>query len=219
LIDGAPMIASGYRAGESLWACASAVHADGRDGPAVYLSGGRECKVVTRIDDHSRFVVCAKIVGRATARPVCGGYWRRCAGTGFRSRSSPTTARCSPPGSLWARDRWRSTRCRDNGITHLLTAPYSLTTTGKVERLHKTIRAEFLTEHDGVHARSNRCRPRGQVCRRGQHRAPTPSLLQRQGRQGGVHDAARKQVVHLVELLHGAGLTELVHAQRYARGT
>ena len=42
--------------------------------------------------------------------------------------------------------------CNDNGIKHLLTAPYSPTTTGKVERLHKTIRAEFLTEHDRGHA-------------------------------------------------------------------
>jgi hypothetical protein len=41
--------------------------------------------------------------------------------------------------------------CHDNGITHLLTAPYSPTTTGKVERLHKTIRAEFLPEHDRRH--------------------------------------------------------------------
>src|SRR6185312_5378638 len=38
--------------------------------------------------------------------------------------------------------------CTDNGIRHLLTAPYSPTTTGKVERFHKTIRAEFLAEHD-----------------------------------------------------------------------
>jgi hypothetical protein len=32
--------------------------------------------------------------------------------------------------------------CRDGGIWHLLTKPYSITT-GKVERLHKTMRAEF----------------------------------------------------------------------------
>jgi hypothetical protein len=38
--------------------------------------------------------------------------------------------------------------CTDNGIKHLLTAPYSPTTTGKVERLHKTMRAEFFTPHD-----------------------------------------------------------------------
>jgi transposase InsO family protein len=37
----------------------------------VFLAGGQEVKVVTGIDDHSRFVVCAKVVVRATARPVC----------------------------------------------------------------------------------------------------------------------------------------------------
>ncbi len=30
-----------------------------------------EAKIVTGIDDHSRFVVCARLVARATARPVC----------------------------------------------------------------------------------------------------------------------------------------------------
>jgi hypothetical protein len=35
--------------------------------------------------------------------------------------------------------------CRENGIKHLLTAPRSPTTTGKVERFHKTLRREFLT--------------------------------------------------------------------------
>ena len=40
--------------------------------------------------------------------------------------------------------------CHDNGIRHLLTAPYSPTTTGKVERFHKTLRAEFFTPKDRV---------------------------------------------------------------------
>jgi hypothetical protein len=34
--------------------------------------------------------------------------------------------------------------CIDNGIKHILTAPRSPTTTGKVERWHKTLRREFL---------------------------------------------------------------------------
>ncbi len=34
--------------------------------------------------------------------------------------------------------------CTQNGIRHLLTAPYSPTTTGKIERLHKTIRKELV---------------------------------------------------------------------------
>jgi transposase InsO family protein len=37
----------------------------------VFLSGGIEVKVVTGIEDHSRFIVSAKVVLRATARPVC----------------------------------------------------------------------------------------------------------------------------------------------------
>jgi hypothetical protein len=34
--------------------------------------------------------------------------------------------------------------CRERGIRHLLTAPGSPTTTGKVERFHKTLKREFL---------------------------------------------------------------------------
>lgn len=36
--------------------------------------------------------------------------------------------------------------CRQNGIRHILTAPYSPTTTGKIERLHKTLRKEFFSD-------------------------------------------------------------------------
>jgi len=36
----------------------------------VHLAGGQEVKIVTGIDDHSRFIVCARAVVRATARPV-----------------------------------------------------------------------------------------------------------------------------------------------------
>jgi transposase InsO family protein len=42
--------------------------------------------------------------------------------------------------------------CAENGIRHLLTAPRSPTTTGKVERLHKTMRAEFFTDADRRYA-------------------------------------------------------------------
>ncbi len=37
----------------------------------VHLADGLEVKVVTGLDDHSRFIVSAKVVARATARPVC----------------------------------------------------------------------------------------------------------------------------------------------------
>ena len=42
--------------------------------------------------------------------------------------------------------------CHENGIRDLLTAPYSPTTTGKVERFHKTLWAAFFTPKDRVFA-------------------------------------------------------------------
>ncbi len=42
--------------------------------------------------------------------------------------------------------------CHNNGIKHRLTAPYSPTTTGKVERFHRTYRDEFLADHDRQYA-------------------------------------------------------------------
>ena len=37
----------------------------------VRFVDGSEAKIVSGIDDHSRFVVWARVVERATARPVC----------------------------------------------------------------------------------------------------------------------------------------------------
>ena len=37
----------------------------------VRLVDGSEAKIVSGIDDHSRFMLCAHVVARATARPVC----------------------------------------------------------------------------------------------------------------------------------------------------
>jgi hypothetical protein len=37
----------------------------------VFLVDGTECKVVTGVDDHSRFCVMATVVVRATGRAVC----------------------------------------------------------------------------------------------------------------------------------------------------
>jgi transposase InsO family protein len=119
----------------------------------VHLAGGAEVKVVTGIDDHSRFIVCAKVVAAATARPVCLALAEALARHGvpgqiLTDNGKVFTARFGRgPGPVMF-DRI----CADNGIGHLLTAPYSPTTTGKVERLHKTMRAEFFTPNDRVFA-------------------------------------------------------------------
>jgi transposase InsO family protein len=115
----------------------------------VFLADGAEVKVVTGIDDHSRFIVSAKVVARATARPVCQALAEAMARHGvpeqvLTDNGKVFTARFGTgPGPVMF-DRI----CNDNGIRHLLTAPYSPTTTGKVERLHKTMRAEFFTPRD-----------------------------------------------------------------------
>lgn len=119
----------------------------------AFLSDGRELKIVTGIDDHSRFVVCAKVVVRATARPVCDALSEALRRHGvpeqlLTDNGKVFTARFGlGPGPVLF-----DKVCNDNGIRHLLTAPYSPTTTGKVERFHKTLRAEFLAEHDRQHA-------------------------------------------------------------------
>jgi transposase InsO family protein len=119
----------------------------------VFLAGGTEVKIVTGIDDHSRFVVSAKAVMRATARPVCQALTEALRRHGIPEQILTDNGKVFTgrfgrgPGPVLF-DRI----CRDNGIKHLLTKPYSPTTTGKVERLHKTMRAEFFRAADGQYA-------------------------------------------------------------------
>jgi transposase InsO family protein len=111
----------------------------------VRLVDGGEAKIVSGIDDHSRFCVSAFVVARATARPVCDALALAMERHGvpeaiLTDNGKVFTARFGPgPGPVLF-DRI----CRENGIKHLLTAPRSPTTTGKVERWHKTLRKEFL---------------------------------------------------------------------------
>ena len=111
----------------------------------IFLTDGTELKCVTGIDDHSRFCVSAYLVTRATAQPVCDALL-----AALRRHGVPqeiltdngrvfTGKRSSPPATVQF-DRI----CLNNGITHRLTAPFSPTTTGKVERLHRTMRNEFF---------------------------------------------------------------------------
>jgi transposase InsO family protein len=111
----------------------------------VLLEDGTECKVVTGIDDHSRFCVIAQLVLRATARPVCEALLAGLSRHGIPSQiltdnGKVFTGRLAHPPATVAFDRI----CLTNGIRHLLTAPYSPTTTGKIERLHKTMRKELF---------------------------------------------------------------------------
>jgi transposase InsO family protein len=112
----------------------------------VVVADGRSCSVLTGIDDHSRFVVCAGVMARATSRAVCGHFAAALAAHGvpaevLTDNGKVFTGRFARTQVEVLFDRI----CRENGIDHLLTAPRSPTTTGKIERFHRTLRAEFLT--------------------------------------------------------------------------
>jgi transposase InsO family protein len=114
----------------------------------IWLADGRELKAVTGIDDHSRFCVAAGLVERANTRSVCRVFTQTLERYGvpeelLTDNGKVFTGRLGPhPGEVLF-DRI----CREQGITHLLTGVRCPTTTGKIERFHKTLRAELLTGH------------------------------------------------------------------------
>jgi transposase InsO family protein len=114
----------------------------------LLLADGTECKVVTGVDDHSRFCVIASVVPRATGRAVCLAFAEALRRYGIpdevlTDNGKQFTARFGRGGEVLF-DRI----CRDNAITHRLTQPASPTTTGKIERFHQTLRRELLADHD-----------------------------------------------------------------------
>lgn len=112
----------------------------------VMLDDGWKASIVSGIDDHSRFIVSAHVVRRATARPVADALAKAMRTWGvpeeiLTDNGKVFTSRFGPGNSPVLFDRILV----QNGIKHRLTAPYSPTTTGEVERWHKTLRQEFLT--------------------------------------------------------------------------
>ena len=114
----------------------------------IWLTDGRELKAVTGLDDHSGFCVAAGLIERANARAVCRVFRAALDRHGvpeelLTDNGKVFTGRLGPhPGEVLF-DRI----CREQGITHLLTGVRCPTTTGKIERFHKTLRAELLTGH------------------------------------------------------------------------
>jgi transposase InsO family protein len=115
---------------------------------SVFLADGTECKLVSGIDDHSRFCVIAVVVRRATGRAVCRAFVAAMGVYGIPEevlsdngkQFTGRFGRPRPAEVLFERI------CRRNGIVQRLTKPYSPTTTGKVERWHQTLQLEFLND-------------------------------------------------------------------------
>jgi transposase InsO family protein len=111
------------------------------------LADGTSAKALTGIDDHSRMCVCARLMARERTRAVCDGL-RAALGTYgapmqiLTDNGKVFTGRYNHPPVEVLFDAI----CRAHGIDHLLTQPRSPTTTGKIERFHRSLRAEFLSD-------------------------------------------------------------------------
>src|SRR6266487_2221945 len=117
---------------------------------SAFLTSGAEVKIVTGVDDHSRFCVIARAVMRATARPVCLAFVEAMRAYGvpeevLTDNGKVFTGRFHKPGVPV--EVLFDKICRENGITHRLTKIHSPTTTGKIERLHQTLQRELLDVH------------------------------------------------------------------------
>ncbi len=112
----------------------------------VPLASGREAKLVTGIDDCSRFIVVSAVVAVPSGRAACEAFAAAMRRYGVPSevltdngkQFTGRHTRPQPVEVLFERI------CRENGISQRLTRPRSPTTTGKIERFHKTLRAELL---------------------------------------------------------------------------
>ena len=113
----------------------------------VLLDDDTELKIVTGVDDHSRFCVAAGLVIRATSKAVCAvlsdslGRWG-IPDEILTDNGKVFTGRFGPQPVEVLFDRI----CRENGISHRHTAVRSPTTTGKIERFHQSVRKEFLAD-------------------------------------------------------------------------
>ena len=110
------------------------------------LADGTSAKALTGIDDHSRMCVCARLMARERTRAVCDGLRDALAHYGtpeqiLTDNGKVFTGRFFHPPVEVLFDAI----CREHGIEHLLTQPRSPTTTGKIERFHRSLRAEFLS--------------------------------------------------------------------------
>jgi transposase InsO family protein len=110
------------------------------------LADGSSATALTGVDDHARFCVSARLMPRERTRAVCDGLQAALERYGAPEQVLTDNGRVftgrfhHPPVEV----RFDAI-CREHGIEHLLTAPRSPTTTGSIERFHRTLRAEFDT--------------------------------------------------------------------------
>ena len=99
----------------------------------IYLADGRECKVLSGIDDHSRYVVIAAVLAVPSARAVADAFVAAMRQYGvpaevLTDNGKQFTGRFTKPRPA---EVLCERVCREHGITAKLTRPYSPPLTGQ----------------------------------------------------------------------------------------
>lgn len=113
----------------------------------LLLADGSEAKLITGVDDHSRFCVIASVVVRPTGRMVCAfATAMRVYGVPLEVLTDNGKQFTGRFGGPKAGEVLFERVCRENGIKLRHTAPRTPTTTGKIERFHQSVRRELLEQ-------------------------------------------------------------------------
>src|SRR5690348_11775698 len=143
------------------------------------LADGTSAKALTGIDDHSRFCVSARLMLRERTQAVCDGFSSALREYGIPAQvltdnGKVFTGRFAQPPVEVLFDRI----CRENGVDHILTAPRTPTTTGKIERFHP--HAAHRVQHSaGVSQPEDGTGGSERVGELLQHAAPSPGARRR----------------------------------------
>src|SRR5262249_22649381 len=142
----------------------------------IQLADGGEAKVVTGVDDHSRFCVIATVVRTAMGRAVCLAFVEALQRFGIpdevlSDNGKQFTGRFNQPRPA---EVMFERICRENGIVARHTKPRSPTTTGKVERFQPDPGAGTARRREGMAGRGGGAGRGGRLPDRVQHQSAAP---------------------------------------------
>ncbi|GIG29543.1 hypothetical protein Cma02nite_21430 [Cellulomonas marina] len=133
----------------------------------VGLVDGTSEKCLTGVDDHSRFCGCAALMSAERTQKVCDAFSAAltrygCPQQVLTDHGKVSTGRFNHPPTEVLFDAI----CRRNGIEPLLTKPRSPTTTGKIERFHRTLAPSSARARDDAVLEEDLRPPRDRAGRR-----------------------------------------------------
>ena len=158
----------------------------------VRLADGSEAKIVSGVDDHSRFCISALVVARATARPTCDALALAMRRYGvpeeiLTDNGKVFTGRFGPGTGEVLFDRI----CRENGIKHLLDRA-AVADHDRQDRALAQDAARRVPDRQGLRRRSTTPRP-SSMCGSQHYNHDRPHQSHRHGGAVGTVPARRHQ--------------------------